>query len=145
MENKVYLVFGIMLAGAYFLGRDHSPERVVVKTQTVYVDKIVEVEKKVEDTVTLERIKVKANGETLTIRKIQSKAKTETKKDQVTASQSNASQVVENRKDKTTVLLNLDLNRNLGVSVSRPVLGPLTIGLFGFFDGRVGASVGIQF
>ena len=139
MSERGWLTIGALLVVAYFLGRSTAPDKIVTKVETVYVDKVVEVESK--NQVVLERIRVTPSGESVTVRKIQTKS--ESQKSHLTIQ--NTASVSVRESNPTTVLFNLSTGRAFGLSVSRKAIGPLTIGVFGFSDGRAGASVGFQF
>ena len=139
MTDRGWLAVAVLLVVSYFLGRSTAPERVVTRTETVFVDKVVEVESK--NQTVLERIRVKPSGESVTIRRIRTES--ESSRQQVRLQ--NESTISVKESSPTTLLFNYDTGRAFGVSASRRVLGPLTIGVFGFSDGRVGGSLGVSF
>jgi hypothetical protein len=139
MSERGWLTIGALLVVAYFLGRSTAPDKIVTKVETVYVDKVVEVESK--NQTVLERIRVKPSGESVTVRKI----RTESESNRQQIKLQNESTISVKESSPTTLLFNYDTGRAFGVSASRRVLGPLTIGVFGFSDGRVGGSLGVSF
>ncbi|NCX93264.1 MAG: hypothetical protein EBX40_01125 [Gammaproteobacteria bacterium] len=139
MTDRGWLAVAVLLVVSYFLGRSTAPERVVTRTETVFVDKVVEVESK--NQTVLERIRVKPSGESVTVRKI----RTESESNRQQIRLQNESTISVKESSPTTLLFNYDTGRAFGVSASRRVLGPLTIGVFGFSDGRVGGSLGVSF
>jgi len=144
MGNKGFLVVGVIIGCAYLLGRHHAPDRVVTEVKTVYVDRIVESEQENKTETVTEKIKELPSGEKLTVRKIKTQSQKESKKD-TSSKITQELNKIEVSQDYTSLKVLVDIDRNFGLSVSRKVLGPLEIGLFGFTDGRIGASVGIQF
>lgn len=79
------------------------------------------------------------NGTTKTIETIDSKTKTKTVVQAPQAKKLNVSVLVANDFSQSTPKL------LYGVSVTKEVLGPITIGLFGLTNGTVGGSIGINF
>lgn len=140
MNGLGYVTVSVLLVVSYLVGRHHGPDRQVSEAQTVQVDRIAETEN--ENKIVLEKITVKPSGETVTVRKVFTD--TEKRKAQI-SSVAHQDKSVKESSAKTTFLIHYDTGRNFGVSASRAIAGPLTIGVFGFFDGRVGASVGFQF
>lgn len=140
MTLRGYVTVGVLLVVSYLLGRHHSPEKEIRESKRVTVDRVAETEN--EKKIVLEKITVKPGGESVTVRKVFTD--TEKRKAQINLISHHDKTITESF-SKTTFLIHYDTSRNFGLSASRTIAGPLTVGVFGFFDGRVGASVGLQF
>lgn len=143
---------GILTALGYAFGHYSAPEKVRVETKTVTV----EVEKKVENTDKKENIKttevVKPDGTKTTTTTIiadtkiksQTDTDTNTKVDnKQTTQKSSSSLIVEGMVSAN--INNVSNNLVYGAHISNNLIGPVRTGLFGFTDGKVGVSLGIQF
>jgi len=153
---KKFILIAIALATAYAFGRFSAPEKVKVET------KIVEVEKKVEkkeiekqnNKKTTSVTEIRPDG-TKTITTVTTDAGvTKTKDRSVEESIKSTSENKEttNSSSKVTIAALAGVNPfritegvDLGGMVSRPVLGPITIGVFGFKSGMCGVSAGLTF
>ena len=151
MDTKYKVLIGVTSAVVIFAaGRYTTPEKVRIET------KIVEVEKKTTDTqrdkhketVVVEKTNPDGSKETTTtvVEDTKTDRKTETDKNK-------SSDVVQEKTqgtDKVTIsaLGGIDLTTNkaiFGGSATKPILGPITIGVFGLSNGSAGASVGLTF
>lgn len=163
MSTKAKVITSvIVITSAFALGRYTVPTKVITET------KIVEVEKKTEDkkqdvekntkkrTETTET--VKPNGEKTTTTVVTEETNTDKKTDKISTTDkttdSESKKEVVSGQDKVTISLlgGVQLFNNNGINslvyglgISKPVLGPITIGAFGFNDGRVGCSLGLTF
>lgn len=156
-QNKIYIFIGYTLL-VFASGRYTIPEKVVTKTVTV------EVEKKSDDmdvdtkndthnqvtTIT----DVKPDGEKITTTTTTHDISSDVNKDDKKITDNNKSD--ENMKETThasdkitlSAIGGLDLRTFqpiYGASLTKPVLGPLTLGLFGLSNGSCGLSVGVTF
>ena len=132
----VILVLGV--AVGYYL----TPTKIETKVVTV------EVEKKQEDTKKNEvKVEViKPDG----TRTITTRTNTETKTNTEKNSRVDTNTIVENKRSGTHInlLTGVDIfNPKLvyGGHITRDVFGPISIGVFGFTNGLMGASVGMTF
>lgn len=124
MTNKYkVLAILVLMCGSYAIGRATSP------VKTVNQEKIIYKESEQKHIVTV----VKPDGSSVT---------TDTST-VVSATQASLSQITDQTRDKVTIQA-LIAHQHYGVSVSRKLIGPLTIGVFGFEDLRVGVSIGIE-
>lgn len=152
MTTKQMLIIGsIALLGAFACGRWLAPTKVITKT--------VEVEKKTDDkTVDTNRDKLTTITETdkpdgtkvktttisdVTATKLEDKSTDDTLKE--------TSKEVDRDSAKVTVSLLAGVKLSgpstpvYGLAITKPILGPITVGLFGFQNGTVGGSVGLTF
>lgn len=133
MSSRFYWAIGIALLGLGFELGVHSVDISTTKVDTVAVDhtKTVIVTVKAKD------------GSSTTTETIDQKSKTKT--DAI-------SQVPVTTKQKTniSVLVGNDFSNSVikpmyGVSVTRELLGPVTVGAYGLTNGVIGISLGINF
>jgi hypothetical protein len=154
METKTKIIIvSIGLIAAFAVGRWAAPEKVRIET------KVVEVEKKVEDT----KKDVVKHKETHTVKKPDGTEETTTTEDTTTKSdkhdtdstttETDTTKEVTRGSSKVTVLalagLPVSFNTAVvpiyGVSVSKPILGPITIGAWGLSNSTAGFSIGLTF
>ena len=157
IKYKVVIVV-ISLASSFAIGRYTVPEKVRIET------KIVEVEKKSDSK---EQDSNKNNHKKIVIVRVVKpdgeKQTTVTSTDESTENKKNVEKVssdtqiakedkkeVTGNQQKVTIsaLVGGDITTRLpvyGLSITRPILGPLTVGLFGLSNGSIGASVGLTF
>lgn len=126
-----------LLVGAYAYGRRSAPEK--THTVTIQVDKIVEV---VKHTVTTIREKPDGTKETIII--ADENAKENSKAKSIDDSK------ISNRHSIVSIAL-LGLSKKVGtaypiggISISKEIVGPITLGVFGFQDKTFGLSIGIN-
>jgi hypothetical protein len=140
---------GLIVAALFFaLGRYTSPSKVIVQTKTVTVE--VEKEKQEQNIKTQTTETIKPDGTKV----ISSTTDTSTQTNIDTNINTNSSTTKETTyaKDGITLsaLAGLDVTnptRGLiyGASISRPLLGPITTGLWGMTNGTFGVSIGLKF
>ena len=140
--NYKVLLAILLIIVSFATGRYTVPVRVETKTITV------EVEHKKEDTKVdkVTTIVVKPDGTKTTV----ITDKTETKTTDDTNSKTETSKLVKNNSGNTniSVLAGLDaLNPKFvyGLSATRTIIGPVSIGVWGLNNLTFGASVGLQF
>lgn len=156
METKTKIIIVVVaLATAFAVGRYTVPEKVRIET------KIVEVEKKTTDK---EKDKNEHKKTTIVVvtkpdgtRESTTTITDDTNTNSKTHSTDDKSTTTEKTKEitagtqKTTVLglVGMNLTKaalpDYGLSVSKPILGPVSVGVFGFKSGIVGAGVGLSF
>lgn len=143
------------LLTAFAFGRFSAPAK--VKTET----KIVEVEKKTEKTNTDKQthkkteivtiIKPDGTKETHTVITDNSDAKSKQSETDNTSITEDKTKEVTYSQSKVTVSALAGFNifspslPDYGLSITKPVLGPITVGIFGFRSGMAGCSVGLTF
>lgn len=153
------LLIALGIITAFGFGRWSGPEKVKIET------KIVEVEKKTDetqtktdrdkhkDTTTTEVIKPDGTKETTThtVEDTQTNRSTDRNSTMDTTKNTETSSETTYASARVTVLAlgAADItelgNRDFGISISRPILGPITVGAFGFHSGIVGAGIGLTF
>lgn len=157
---------GLLLLGAAF-GRFTTPEKVRVETKTVTV----EVEKKQEqqktntdtdrdrhrETTTTEITKPDGTREVVTHTTDDTKTDRHTDQVKNTDTESTKNESASTMKEVTrgsspvtvSALLGVKLSLSspvvYGAAVSRPILGPVTVGAFGMSDATLGVSLGLTF
>lgn len=161
METKTKIIIAtISLITAFAFGRYSVPERVKIET------KIVEVEKKTSDknseaernkkktTETKETVKPDGTRETTTKTTEEtevSKKNNEHSTDETSKNSESSKEVISGQsKTSLNVLAGIkvsDITGGLiyGVSVTKPILGPISIGVWGLTNSTIGASVGLLF
>jgi len=137
----------VALVLTFFAGRWSAPEHVKVVTQTVTVDKKTDDETKHEK-VTKVEVKQPNGTDTTTTTIVDDSEDKST--DDSTVSQTTTKESSKSSSKLTISALagvNITSPGSLiyGASISRPILGPVTVGLFGLSNGVGGASVGLTF
>jgi len=160
MSPKYKIIISVVaLAASYGAGRWGSPAKVVTQVKTV------EVEKKQE------QVKDDTHKDTHTVtttKEIDKPDGTKEKETKVTQDVVDSSKYIDTTQTKideskvdtkevtydtakvtvsalaTTNILSPQ-GLDYGLSVSKPILGPLTVGVLGFESGRIGFSVGLTF
>ncbi len=130
-KNLKYLGLAALI---FLLGfgaaRHTTPVKIVTQTKQVVKTK--------KDVITVTK-RVKLPDGTIT---------TETRKEDRSTTDKNKefNQIVENEKAqwRANVLYSLTKTNNYGASVERRILGPVFAGAYGFTDGNVGISVGLE-
>lgn len=150
MSNKTKIIISIAaLVLAYTSGRYMAPTKVITEVKTVEVEKKqskTDAEReKHKKTVIIER--PDGSKETTITENTDTSKKTDSSSDSRTDSSSR--KVVERGIGANISALGgirLDgYTPVFGASISKPVLGPITIGIWGLSDKTLGASVGLQF
>lgn len=158
-KTKVVLVL-TSLVTAYAFGRWASPVKVITETKTIEVEKKSSDSKsdtdrnKHKETIVTEVVHPDGTKETTTrtIEDSTTNKKTDTEtRDELSQSQSSSKETVYSSSKVTVSALAgvslTDFSRPpvYGGSVSKPVLGPITVGFFGLTSGVVGTSLGLSF
>lgn len=152
--NK-YVVLSVTFVLGGVVGGFLVPRKVVTET------KIVEVERKTEEkqqdkntkerTTKTEKKNPDGSSETTTVTEKDTSVTTDVNRDVTKSSTIDSFSLSERVGGLTTVSVmgSVDVTKpsgyTLGLHVTKPILGPVSIGVFGFQDGRVGASVGLTF
>jgi hypothetical protein len=152
MDTKYKIIAAVvLLLGAFAFGRFSAPEKVKIQT--------VEVEKKTEDkqaashddkVTTITQVQKPDGTKTTTtvIADVKDVHVDDKKTDDVTKTETKE---IDRSSAKVTVSALMGVNITnpgvpmYGISISKPILGPITVGVFGFQNGLVGASVGLTF
>jgi hypothetical protein len=149
--KQIVIIALIALVGAFAVGRYSAPEKVVTKT--------VEVEKKTEDkqvdsqdnkvTTITETDKPDGTKVKTTVIADKKDVQVDDKKtDDITKTETKE---IDRGSSKVTISLLAGENvtspgiPTYGLSITKPILGPLTVGVFGFQNGLIGASIGLTF
>lgn len=153
-KTKV-IIIAVSLLASYAFGRWSAPEKVKIETKIVEVEKKVKHEDKKSEKhkkTTIVEITL-PDGSKQKTTTITDDTETESKtKETDTAKRSETdTKEVTRSSSKVTVsaLAGAFVNKFglpvYGVAVSKPVLGPITVGAFGFQNGMGGLSVGLTF
>ena len=149
-----YLAAFLLLLTAYGFGRWSAPEKVKIQEKLVYV------EKKTENTQTdrdkhkkqVTTIVTHKDGTTTTTTTTVEDTKTDRKTaetDTINVDKSKTTEITRGAKTTVSLLAGTNISSPLGIdygiAVSKPILGPITIGVFGFRSGLFGASAGLTF
>lgn len=149
METKYkVIVVVVSIATAFAVGRYTVPQKVLTVTRVVEVEKkLIETDKDTtKDTKIVEIVRPDGTKETTTIINENKKV------DQTVVDNKDSSSDAETETEKTgspvtiNALAGLDLKSGatvFGASVSKPVIGPIAIGLWGLTNATVGASIGL--
>lgn len=156
-KHKIAAV-GVGLATAFAAGRYTLPTKIKTEIKTVTVEKIV-YKKAIESqknthkkTMVVEIIKPTGEKQTTTVTTDESVSDKKTVADKTTDTiqKQDAKQEVTGSVSKVTIsaLGGVNIETGLptyGASITKPILGPVTVGIFGLSNGTAGASVGITF
>ena len=152
MSTKAIVIISVVaLLTAFAVGRWSAPEKVKIQTVTV--------EKKTDDK--------KVNTDDNKVTTITETDKPDGTKTKVTViSDKKDTQVVDKKTDDLTQTVTKEVDRSTskvtisalaalnvsklgvpiyGASVTKPILGPITVGAFGLQNGTVGVSLGLSF
>lgn len=153
---KKFIALAVALLAAYAFGRFSAPEKVKIETKLVEVEK--KIEKKETDrqnnkkTTTVTEIKPDGTKTITKVTTDESTTKTNTGSIEQSVKIDEKLNETTNSSSKVTISalagvnpFRIDQGVDLGAMVSKPVLGPVTIGVFGFKSGSMGASVGLTF
>jgi len=149
--KQIVIISIVVIAAAFAFGRWSAPEHVKIQT--------VEVEKKTDD----KKVVVDDNKKT-TITETDKPDGTKTKVTVITDNKNSKSE--DKSTDDTTKTVSKEIDKSsskvtismlagasltklgtpiYGGAISRPILGPITVGVFGFQNGVAGVSVGLTF
>lgn len=161
MDTKTkIIVCTASLATAFAVGRFTTPSKVITETKIVEVEKKVEVvkETKAKDKkkTTKTVIKISPSGEKTITKEQVSETKSQTDKGSVSSTDSSKSSDESKKTTNNNSSLNISVLAGkrlgdplepiaFGGHVTKNVIGPVTIGIFGLSNMTFGASVGLQF
>jgi|ERR1051326_3912424 lipopolysaccharide export LptBFGC system permease protein LptF len=173
METRTKIIISVVaLAVAFASGRWLAPTKVKIEKEVVVQEKIVEVEKKStqtdkdqekhKKTVKKEITRPDGTKEVITTTEDDTNTKQVTKVEDDKSKQDDTTKVEKETKEVTRsgspVTISLLTGASLkfenglsagpvvyGASVSKPILGPISMGLFGLNNGTFGVSVGLIF
>jgi len=139
------LIVGVALLAAFAAGRYTVPEKVKIVTQTV------EVEKKQENSDLKEHTKTtivkKPDGSSVTTIETVADDKTN-ETDSSTIDTQTSKEITRESQVTISALAGVNISSPAmvyGASVTKPILGPITIGLWGLSNATIGVSVGLSF
>lgn len=153
-RSKIGLA-SVLLITSFAFGRWSTPEKVRIETKTVEVEKKTETtdtdRDKHQETTTVEVKKPDGTVETTTKTVLDSRTDQQTK--EVQTDSKSTDQVKEVTRGSSPVTVSVLGGIQLGgpptplygAAITRPVLGPIAIGLFGLSNRVCGASVGLTF
>jgi hypothetical protein len=149
MDTRQKIIISIVVVAASFsAGRFSAPTKVETKTEVVKVEIEKKERKSDTDKTTVEV--VKPDGTKIT--RTETKRTTETKTDTKQGERTTDTKLVEGQKSPVTISALGAINIGdpaqgiiYGASVSRPMIGPIAVGIFGLTNGTVGLSIGLQF
>lgn len=155
MSNKYKAVLaGVALLTAFAFGRYSAPTSVETAT-TVKVDDKTKTDKQTDvdkhtETTTTETKKPDGTTETVTKTIEDTKKKTSVEKTDVTTTDTKSSTETVYSSSKITISalggISSDLRDTVfGISFTRPVLGPITLGVWGLTSQEFGFSIGLTF
>lgn len=154
MSDKVkVLIIVVLLLASFAGGRWLAPEKVRVETKTVEVekkiDKIDKTTDKHKEAVIVEVVKPDGTKETTTKTVEDVKVKIDTKEVVLDTVTTDKTKEVAGSSAKVTIAamggLTRDFSPVYGAAVSKPILGPVTVGAWGLSNLTFGASVGLTF
>lgn len=151
--TKAIVVVGVV-ATSFAVGRWSVPAVKTVETQVIKNDKTkqdteIDVNKHKDTTVT-ETVRPDGTKQVVTHTTEDTNKQTNTEKTDETNTQTDSKTTEVSSTSKVTVSVLTATSTDLhgivyGGSVTKPVLGPITLGVFGFTSGVFGASVGLTF
>ena len=152
MNTKQIIIAGALaLVVAFAFGRWSAPEKIKIQT--------VEVEKKTDDkTAAVDDHKIttitetdKPDGTKTKTTVIADQKSTNTTDKSTDDTTKTMSKEIDKSTSKVTISMlagtNITSPTSLmyGASITKPILGPITVGIFGFQNGTIGTSVGLTF
>lgn len=148
MNKKQFLIIFLVSIGLGFgIGHYTSPKKIETVEHTVTVEKIVE---QTHEEKNIHKIEKRTKDGTVTIETIiQSDIDKNVKKNELFTN--DKEKTIESKTTSTTIdiLGSVDVNHPLSITygghISENIIGPMRLGIFGFTDGKVGLSAGIQF
>ena len=148
MNRNQYIICGILILISFASGRFLTPTKVVVKTNTVTVEKVIE-NKDIKQQEKIVQVK-KADGTVVTTTDIGTVTQDHTNTDKNINAVSVTTTTIAKPSMSVNVLLKTDISNNslgfkYGVQISKSILGPIEGGIFLFKDGMMGLNVGIRF
>jgi F420-0:gamma-glutamyl ligase-like protein len=147
--NLVLLFIGAGIVG-YLAGRFSAPER--TKVETVTLTKEVQVQDESKRVNQIQRIveTTRPDGTTVKETRIKTRAASERIQSKTTEVASKESREIENRRGvNVSALIGLPLTEITkgpvyGASISKPFIGPITLGVWGLTNFTFGLSVGLE-
>lgn len=156
MTNKtIAIIAGVALLTAFAFGRWSAPDKIKTITQTVTVERKTDDQTKKEQdhkkyTVVERTTPDGTKTKTTTITDDRGITSTDKSADNIDTTQTKSKEV-----DKSSSKLTMQFLAGMavsapgvpiyGLSVSRPILGPITVGIFGLSDKTAGLSIGLTF
>jgi hypothetical protein len=157
MSTKTKIIIAIVvIATSIAVGRYSAPTKIVTKTVTIEVekkvDKVADDTNRHKETTKVEVVKPDGSKETTTkIVEDTNKQHSSIDTDQLSKKSDSSKEIIKNN-DKLTLsalagvkLSDISSGLDFGASVTKPILGPITVGLFGLKSGMIGVSVGLTF
>ena len=146
MTAKQYEIIAALILTAFIIGRYSAPEKIVTETKTVTVEvekKDVEKEANQEKTVT--EIKY-PSGETVTRTKVRHDTVSLLKESNSDKVMTDDKKTVENNAGTSfSVMAGVkDWSLIYGISATKPILGPITLGIWGLSDASFGLQLGLR-
>ena len=139
-----------LLVVGFAFGRYSAPEKVRIETKTVTVaSEATDQDKKENETIVKTEL-INKDGSKEIITKTQDNTATDTKELDTVNTETTQSKEVTRSASKVTVSVLAgykfsNLTPVYGVSITKPILGPVTVGLWGMSDVSGGVSVGLEF
>lgn len=153
MNSKSIIIAGVvLLVLGYGIGRFTTPDKIVTQTKIVTVtDEKSVTDKKVDSTTKITEVKNK-DGTVTTVTEIDSHSDTNRQKEKDTSIVDEETKTVENNKSSlnVSVMAGLDVTNPaggyiIGGQITKRMLGPITLGVWGLSNKTGGLSVGLQF
>lgn len=148
-ENKKRLAIAAAIVVSFAVGRFTTPEKVKIETKVVTVEVKVKEKDKHKETKIVEV--TKPDGTKEKTKTIIEDTKTNIVKESSQSAETKTERIGSTQRTTISGLIGIDFN-NLsrspvvyGGSVSRPIIGPVTLGAWGLSNLTFGASVGVQF
>ena len=143
--NK-YLLGGICVAIGIVIGLVTKPAKIVTKTEVQEKIVTVKEEGKVKVVKVVETVNVDGSKTTTT----DSREESTSKEASNTARDSKSEKVISNENGvRLNVLVGSNITKapelNYGLAVSRQLIGPISLGVFGMKAGEYGITLGVQF
>lgn len=151
MTKRPLLLIGLVALVSFLIGKHSTPDRVKIETkiETKYVERSQETKARDKDQVTT-RI-TKPNGTIFERTRLVSSTRTEKTSAIQADTKAETVKVIENRINPVHVsllvgvpLTELEKGFVYGAQISKTLIGPFTLGVFGFLDARLGISIGIN-
>lgn len=151
MNKEAIFIIAALIILSFSFGRYSAPEKIKIETKTVTVE--VEKVKTNENTDNSKTVTEIIRPDHTIIKRTRYDKKTDKITQTITESRKEVQESKEITKgSKVTIaalgslnLTHLTSGITYGLSASKPFLGPITMGIFGFTDSSFGLSMGVEF
>lgn len=150
MSEKTFFIIGALIAAAFLFGRYSAPEKIKIETKTVTVEVQKESQTAASDAIVVTTTVSRPDGTKITRVKNEIKHELSAMKSIANAQSETMKKEITNRR---CVVVSGLVGGSIsfppiliyGVSVTKPILGPITVGAWGLTNATFGISAGLEF